>query len=450
MGWKKTKIGKFLFEREGRFKPDDKSLLNLDRLEKIDFSGNFYIGQKASRTDMILIKKGDFVISGINVSKGAMGIYRQDHDITATIHYSSYTFDESKIDINYFEHFLQSSEFVKLLEAQVKGGIKTEIKAKHLLNIEIVLPSPEQQKRIAEKLKLNEEKQKNLQLQINQQKTNLKNLRKQILQDAIEGKLTKEWREKNPDIEPASELLKKIKKEKEKLISEKKIKKEKPLPEISKSEIPFELPESWVWTRLGNITNFISGNNFDSNDFSKGVGVKCIKITNAGVGELIETNDVLPQEFLEKHNSFLIYEGDLILALTRPYILDGLKISLCSKTYDKSLLNQRVAAIRSLFNDCVETKYIYSFLRTNFVLMIYKSMFEGKGQQPNLKKSDVTDLLFSFPPFTEQIAIVSKLQTLMQKLDEVEKQIEKNLTFSKQLSKAILAEAFNQNNLEKK
>jgi type I restriction enzyme S subunit len=236
IGWKKTKIGEFLFEREGRFNPDDKSLLNLDRLEKIDFSGNFHIGQKASRTDMILIKRGDFVISRINVSKGAMEIYRESSDIKATIHYSSYTFDESKIDINYFEHFLQSAEFIKLLEDQVKGGIKTEIKAKHLLNLEILLPSLNEQKQIAEKLKISEEKQKILQQQINNQKTYLKNLRKQILQDAIEGKLTKEWREQNPDVESASDLLKKIKKEKEKLVSKKRLKKKSYCPRLKKTK----------------------------------------------------------------------------------------------------------------------------------------------------------------------------------------------------------------------
>ena len=414
MSWKKTKIGKFLFEREGRFKPDDKSLLNLDRLEKIDFSGNFHIGQKASRTDMILIKRGDFVISGINVSKGAMGIYRKDHDITATIHYSSYTFDESKIDINYFEHFLQSAEFLRLLEDKVKGGIKTEIKAKHLLNLEISLPSLDRQKRIAEKLKLNEEKQKNLQLQITNQKTNLKNLRKQILQDAIEGKLTKEWREKNPDIEPASELLKKIKKEKDRLISEKKIKKEKPLPEINKSEIPFELPESWIWTRMGGIIRTYSGDFLASYQMSKNGEIPVYG--GNGVNGFHDKYNVSDQKIVIGRVG--AYCGSIHLTPEKAWVTDNSLIV----SFSEADLNK---------------KWLVFLLK---VVDLGKLSFNGS--QPVISGTKIYSQTAPLPPFPEQLAIVSKLQNLMQKLDEAEKQIKKSLETSKLLTKTILAEAF--------
>jgi len=78
------------------------------------------------------------------------------------------------------------------------------------------------------------------------------------------------------------------------------------------------------------------------------------------------------------------------------------------------------------------------------------SKFGNDSVIPQVNNKDIWPIRIPLPPLAEQLAIVSKLQTLMQKLDEAEKQIEKNLAFSKQLSKAILAEAFNQNNLEKK
>ncbi len=139
-GWRKIKIGEFLFERAERYKPDDKIITGLKRIEKIDFSGNFHIVQKPSKTDMILIYPSDLVISGINVAKGAMGVYRGNENVTATIHYSSYTFDTDKINVEYFKRFLKSTEFIRLLKDKVKGGIKTEIKPKHLLPLEIELP----------------------------------------------------------------------------------------------------------------------------------------------------------------------------------------------------------------------------------------------------------------------------------------------------------------------
>lgn len=75
MSWQKVKLGQFLKNREGRYKPKDPAIQGLKRIEKIDFSGTIYLSDKVSNTDMILVKKGDLVISGINVEKGAMNIY---------------------------------------------------------------------------------------------------------------------------------------------------------------------------------------------------------------------------------------------------------------------------------------------------------------------------------------------------------------------------------------
>ena len=82
----------------------------------------------------------------------------------------------------------------------------------------------------------------------------LSSLRQQILQQAVQGKLVPQ----DPNDEPASELLKKIKAEKEKLIREGTIKKQKPLPPIASDEIPYEVPKGWAWCRLGEISQLIT------------------------------------------------------------------------------------------------------------------------------------------------------------------------------------------------
>ncbi|MFA6290517.1 MAG: hypothetical protein WC637_01975, partial [Victivallales bacterium] len=81
----------------------------------------------------------------------------------------------------------------------------------------------------------------------------LSKLRQSILQDAIQGKLTEQWRKDNPKVESASELLKKIKAEKEKLVKGGKIKKQKPLSPISSDKIPFAVPATWEWACLQDI-----------------------------------------------------------------------------------------------------------------------------------------------------------------------------------------------------
>ena len=83
------KFEKFLNERTERFNPKDKKISHLDRIDKIDFSGKIFISKKNSNTNMILIHPGDLVISGVNVSKGALSIYKGERQILATIHYSS-------------------------------------------------------------------------------------------------------------------------------------------------------------------------------------------------------------------------------------------------------------------------------------------------------------------------------------------------------------------------
>ena len=84
-------------------------------------------------------------------------------------------------------------------------------------------------------------------------------LKQSILQEAIQGKLTADWREQNPNTEPANELLKRIKAEKSQLTKVNKIKKKKALPPIAEEEIPFELPDGWVWCRFRDIVNFQLG-----------------------------------------------------------------------------------------------------------------------------------------------------------------------------------------------
>jgi len=263
----------------------------------------------------------------------------------------------------------------------------------------------------------------------------VKQLRQAFLREAMQGKLVPQ----DPNDEPASVLLEKIKAEKERLIKEKKIKKQKPLPPITEDEIPFEIPENWVWCRLGEITDFISGNNFKSGDFFKGDGAKCIKITNAGIHEIVETDDVLPLSFREEYSQYLVYEGDLVLALTRPYISNGLKISQCPASYNMSLLNQRVAVIRPFLDELKD--YTYSYLKSDYILNHYKSMFKGKGQQPNLRKDHVTDLLIPLPPLSEQQRIVTKLDELMGYCDELEASIKESQQQNELLLQQVLREA---------
>jgi len=150
---KKMKIIEFLKVREDKIKPDEANKLNLKRLEKIDFSGQIHLVEnKKTGTDMILIKTGDLVISGINVEKGALSIYEGKEDVLATIHYSSYIYDKKLINVEYLKWYLKSPIFFNILKSQAGAGIKTEIKPKKFLSLEISLPDLNKQQEIVNKL----------------------------------------------------------------------------------------------------------------------------------------------------------------------------------------------------------------------------------------------------------------------------------------------------------
>lgn len=258
-------------------------------------------------------------------------------------------------------------------------------------------------------------------------------LKQTILQLAVMGKLVKQ----DPNDEPAAKLLERIAKEKAQLIKEGKIKKQKPLAVITEEEKPFELPNGWAWNRVGNYTYVFAGNAFNSGDFNNKFGTRVVKITNAGVCDFVETEDFLPSEFAEKYTQYQVMHGDLILALTRPYISAGLKISICPNSYDKSLLNQRVAAIRSIY----DTGFTFLFMRSPIVLAHYQQRFGGSGLQPNLKMSDVTELFIAIPPFEEQQRIVAKVDELMALCDQLKARLADAQTTQLHLTDTIVEQA---------
>jgi type I restriction enzyme S subunit len=254
MSWELVEMGSFLKVRTERFKPEDRAISGLKRIEKINFSGNIFISEKPSKTDMIIIKKGDLVISGINVAKGAMDVYQESDDITATIHYSSYKFDENKIDITFLINFLKSQEFSEALKEQVPGGIKTEIKPKHILPLKVFIPKDlNEQRKIVEKLEDKDEKIGYLSTELTDQLDLVKKLRQAYLREAIQGKLTEKWRAENPNVEKASKLLAKIKAKKEQLIKMKKLKRGKSTGQSISTIDDIEIPKIWVCCKSDDI-----------------------------------------------------------------------------------------------------------------------------------------------------------------------------------------------------
>ena len=435
--WQKVKIGDFLFERKGRYKPNDEQIVNLPRIEKIDFSGNFHIGNKDSKTDMILIKDGDLVISGINVAKGAIGIYSGE-DVTATIHYSSYTFDSNKINVEYFKRFLKSSEFIELLNEQVKGGIKTEIKPKHILPLEIQLPDINTQAQIVQHFENVEDDIADVTKEVLKQESLLKKLKQTILQEAIEGKLTAKWRAKNPDIGTAKELLEQIKTEKEKLIKEKKIRPSKPLPPINEDEIPFDIPQNWEWCRLGDISFVGTGATpLTSEPKYYNGDINWITSSATGADFVTEAETKITELALKETNCQIYPIGTLVIAMYG----QGKTRGQITELMIDSATNQACAAISIYLKDKALNQFIKKYFQK--IYLEIRELASG-GAQPNLNMQKVKDTMIALPPLEEQKEIVATIEKLFTLCNELESEINQNKTTVDNLMARVLKEAFEQ------
>ena len=232
-------------------------------------------------------------------------------------------------------------------------------------------------------------------------------LRQAILQLAVQGKLAPQ----DPNDEPASELLKRIKAEKEKLIAKGKIKKQKPLPPITEEEISYELPQGWEWSRLGQILTF---------EYGKGLTKQ--QRNEKGNIPVYGSNGIVGY-----HDQYLI---------NRHCIIIGRKgssgaLNIC---YTDSWTTD-VAYYCSPPKE-LDLEYIYISLKFLELERL------GKGIKPGLNRNEVYLQILSIPPFAEQERIVAKVDQLMQLCDELETKLNQSKKDSEMLMQAVLQEAF--------
>ena len=234
-------------------------------------------------------------------------------------------------------------------------------------------------------------------------------LKQSLLQEAIMGKLGTN----NPDDEPASELLKRIREEKAQLIKEKKIKKEKPLPEITEEEIPFEIPENWVWCRWGDLSFSIQ---YGYNASAKQSGdIRMVRISDIQNNEVLW--DTVPFCAIKKEeiDGYLLEPNDILFART-------------GGTVGKSFLVKTVPypaifagyLIRTRYSKELVPQYLKFFMESN---LYWGQLKEGTiaTAQPNCNGKTLSNMILPLPPLAEQRRIVEKLDALLPMISELAK-----------------------------
>ena len=440
MNWKPTKLSEVLTERGERIKFENANQLGLQRIKKIDFSGNIHLDAETdTKTDMIRVKSGDLVVSGINAAKGAIAVHAEDDDVLATIHYSTYEFNSDRISVDFLKWFFKSSEFSDLLREQIPGGIKTELKSKHILPLQVKLPDLAEQIMVAERLNRFRLEQLKLEYEITHQKSLLANLKQAILQEAIQGKLTSDWRIENTDVEPARQFLNRIQNEKVSLIAAKKLRPGKPLPKITPAKIPFEIPKGWVWARIQDILD-------PTRDISYGVIKLGVEPKNGGVF-VLRCSDVKPG-FIDFENvravTSEIENEYLRTRLKGGEILINIRGTLGGVAIVPNEIRghniAREVAMIPFHESLNKTFCMYALLSPFFWATIQSNLRGAIYKGINL--GALRDFMIPLPPLVEQTEIVERLEVLMGTYSGLEAEIETNLKHVNNLIKALLKEAF--------
>lgn len=254
-------------------------------------------------------------------------------------------------------------------------------------------------------------------------------LRQSVLQEAVQGNLVPQ-KEKD---EPALELLKKIKAEKEKLIKEKKIKKDKYLPPVSKGKLPYESPKGWEWVRVGQIFTTNSGSTPSrSNPAFWGGKIPWLKSGELNDNiNIIKSEEYITEEGFKNSSVKMFEKGSVVMAL---YGATAGKLGILGID---TTTNQAVCNF--VKNSFVNEKYLY------YVLFAFRPKIISEcfgGAQPNISQDYVNKMLFPLPPLAEQKRIVEKVDQLMKLCDELEFKIQENQKNSTLLMQVVLREAF--------
>ena len=312
---------------------------------------------------------------------------------------------------DYILYALRSSSFLNQVYGEVHGITRVRTSLNKLKTYILPLPPIEEQHRIVEKLNqilpLIDEYGKEEDELIALCQNFPEEMKKSVLQAAMQGKLTEQL-ENDSSVD---ELLKKIADEKEKLIEEGKIKKEKPLKEITEDEIPFEIPDNWRWERWGNLSNSIQYG-YNASAISYGFA-KMVRISDIQDNKILWDSVPYCEITESEYEKYKLNNTDILFARTGGTVGKSVLVS--------GLTERSVYAgylIRSHYNHNLNPQYLKYFMECP---LYWNQLTQGttKGCQPNCNGQTLSQMIVPLPPIEEQQRIVEKLNTILPIIDSM-------------------------------
>lgn len=376
-----------------------------------------------------IIKHNYFAYNPYRINVWSIGLF--DWELWAVSPaYIVFKVDEKRILPSLLLNFLKSQRWLVEINQHTHGWVRKSLSISDLWKIKIDIPEIEKQKEFVDLSIKNSSIIKKIEYINSNNQDLVKKLRQSILQDAIQGKLVPQ----DPNDEPANELLKKIKTEKEQLIKEKKIKKPKDLVPISDDEIPFDLPKGWERVRLGDIVSILWDGLHWTPNYKDNWEIFFINWNNLNDWKIIIKNST-KTVWLEEYEKYKKELTDRTIFVSINWTLGNVAFY----NWEKVILGKSAAYFNLLLN--IDKLYIKRILESIFFVDYAIKQSTGSTIM-NLWLKALNEFKIPLPPLAEQHRIVAKVDELMKFCDNLEKQISEAKVNGEKLMESVLGEVF--------
>ena len=379
--------------------------IDLSKVKQMKFEASEYERYTVKKNDLLICEGGD---------AGRCAIYDRDEPMyyQNALHRVRFFCDLNPKFYLYVFHVYKAN---KILTEASKGVTIQHLTGAALKELCFPLPPFAEQKRIVAAIEkfmplIEEYGKKETELKAINEKIG-KLTKKAILQEAIQGKLVPQIAAEGN----AKDFLEEIKKEKAKLIKEGKIKKEKPLPEITEDEIPFDIPENWCWCRVGDLFSTMSGLEYKKDVLSE-KSSKMIRVLRGGnildTSYVFKEDDILISDKYVKSELFLRKNYLITPAVTSLEHIG--KIGYVEKDYDDTVVGGFVLMLLPHFSDEDLSKYCLYLFGTRWFRDMCKEITHKSGQAfYNLSRDKLLNLVIPVPPLAEQKRIIAAIENLL-------------------------------------
>ncbi len=362
----------------------------------------------------------------------------------------------------YLKYFVKSRNYLSQIGALGAGIAMQNVNASKLGMVKIPISPLNEQKRIVVRIEELQAHSRRAREALDTVPNLLEQLRQSILAAAFRGDLTKEWRKKQTDIEPAQELLKRIRSARRKRWEETELEKIKakgltdeklkeayanrrkqynePAP-VDAANLP-ELPTGWCWTSWEEIGFCQNGRAFPSKAYCS-KGIKLLRPGNLHVsGNIewtVENTRYMPKQWLSKNEEYIVGPNEIIINLTAQSLRDEFLGRVCLTGNDeRCLLNQRLAKLTPIL---LSTSFCFWLLKSPVFRQYVDTLNTGSLIQ-HMFTTQIDNFLFPLPPYKEQSIITSRIRQLIASKELTNEIISKVLLQLDTLTQSILAKAF--------